>query len=164
MPRKGPVDYKCSFCGKNQDQVKRLIAGPGNTYICDECVFLCNEILEQEEVLPNPARIAQIPDVTIQIQMLGVLNETITNLSQNIKQVPSDSFGHLVRSAMPLINQIALHYQDLLGHVERMREIEAQLRQTGQPPARRGRMRSLGETPSFLEDEILVEAIDSNNQ
>src|SRR5574344_2467593 len=38
---------KCSFCGKTQDQVKRLIAGP-DVYICDECVELCNEILDEE--------------------------------------------------------------------------------------------------------------------
>ena len=38
---------KCSFCGKTQDQVKKLIAGP-EVYICDECVELCNEILDEE--------------------------------------------------------------------------------------------------------------------
>jgi len=38
---------KCSFCGKTQEQVKRLIAGPG-VYICDECIELCNEIIEEE--------------------------------------------------------------------------------------------------------------------
>jgi ATP-dependent Clp protease ATP-binding subunit ClpX len=38
---------KCSFCGKFQDQVKRLVAGPG-VYICDECIELCNEIIEEE--------------------------------------------------------------------------------------------------------------------
>ena len=38
---------KCSFCGKNQDQVKRLIAGPG-VYICDECIDLCSEIIADE--------------------------------------------------------------------------------------------------------------------
>ena len=38
---------KCSFCGKAQDQVKKLIAGPG-VYICDECIELCNEIIEEE--------------------------------------------------------------------------------------------------------------------
>ena len=37
---------KCSFCGKTQDQVKKLIAGP-EVYICDECVDLCNEILDE---------------------------------------------------------------------------------------------------------------------
>ena len=38
---------KCSFCGKTQDQVRRLIAGP-NVYICDECVELCDEIIQEE--------------------------------------------------------------------------------------------------------------------
>src|ERR1700681_4565224 len=38
---------KCSFCGKSQEQVRKLIAAPG-VYICDECVELCNEILEEE--------------------------------------------------------------------------------------------------------------------
>lgn len=38
---------KCSFCGKVQEQVKRLVAGPG-VYICDECIELCNEIIEDE--------------------------------------------------------------------------------------------------------------------
>ncbi len=42
---------KCSFCGKSQDQVRKLIAGPG-VYICDECIDLCNEILD-EELLEN---------------------------------------------------------------------------------------------------------------
>ena len=46
---------KCSFCGKSQDQVRKLIAGPG-VYICDECIDLCNEILD-EELLDNQAKI-----------------------------------------------------------------------------------------------------------
>ncbi|WP_322795260.1 ATP-dependent Clp protease ATP-binding subunit ClpX [Tepidiforma sp.] len=42
------VQYHCSFCGKSQDQVRRLIAGPGAVYICDECVDLCREIIDEE--------------------------------------------------------------------------------------------------------------------
>jgi ATP-dependent Clp protease ATP-binding subunit ClpX len=63
---------KCSFCGKNQDQVRKLIAGPG-VYICDECIELCNEIIEDElsrstddplrfRNLPKPQEINQILD------------------------------------------------------------------------------------------------------
>ncbi|MBV8823131.1 MAG: ATP-dependent Clp protease ATP-binding subunit ClpX [Chloroflexi bacterium] len=41
--------YRCSFCGKNQDQVQRLIAGPSGVYICDECIELCREIIDEEQ-------------------------------------------------------------------------------------------------------------------
>ncbi|ABV51543.1 Clp protease ATP-binding subunit, ClpX [Prochlorococcus marinus str. MIT 9215] len=60
---------KCSFCGKSQDQVRKLIAGPG-VYICDECIDLCNEILD-EELLDN---------------------QTNTNNSQQVKKkLPNDN-------------------------------------------------------------------------
>ena len=52
---------KCSFCGKSQDQVRKLIAGPG-VYICDECIDLCNEILD-EELLDNHAKSNPSPQV-----------------------------------------------------------------------------------------------------
>jgi ATP-dependent Clp protease ATP-binding subunit ClpX len=61
---------KCSFCGKSQKQVKKLIAGPG-VYICDECIDLCNEIIEEElaeagevklDELPKPAEIHDFLD------------------------------------------------------------------------------------------------------
>jgi len=61
---------KCSFCGKSQDQVKRLIAGP-NVYICDECIELCQEIIHEEfednfdmvaSDLPKPREIKEILD------------------------------------------------------------------------------------------------------
>ena len=51
------ADYYCSFCGKNQNQVKRLIAGGGTNrpYICDECVTLCKEIIDGEfDATPRP--------------------------------------------------------------------------------------------------------------
>ncbi|MBO6087743.1 AAA family ATPase, partial [bacterium] len=48
MPKHDDSILKCSFCGKSQDQVKKLIAGPEGVYICDECVELCNQILDEE--------------------------------------------------------------------------------------------------------------------
>lgn len=61
---------KCSFCGKTQEQVKKLVAGPG-VYICDECIELCNEIIEEElnenitgefKELPKPRDIKEVLD------------------------------------------------------------------------------------------------------
>jgi ATP-dependent Clp protease ATP-binding subunit ClpX len=73
MPKsgEGPEQLKCSFCGKNQRQVRKLIAGPG-VYICDECIDLCNEIVDEdvveehgtlvasEEPLPTPREIHEL--------------------------------------------------------------------------------------------------------
>jgi ATP-dependent protease Clp ATPase subunit len=47
MPKPGSKELNCSFCGKNQHQVVKLIAGPG-VYICDQCIDLCNQIIQQE--------------------------------------------------------------------------------------------------------------------
>src|SRR5690242_2578997 len=47
--RGGKPQYHCSCCGKSQDDVRRLIAGPNSVYICDECVDLCREIIDEEE-------------------------------------------------------------------------------------------------------------------
>ena len=44
---------RCSFCGKSQEQVRKLIAGPGGAYICDECVDICAEIIERDTERDN---------------------------------------------------------------------------------------------------------------
>ena len=51
---------KCSFCGKSQKQVKKLIAGPG-VYICDECIDLCNEIIEEELAETSDVSLGELP-------------------------------------------------------------------------------------------------------
>jgi ATP-dependent Clp protease ATP-binding subunit ClpX len=51
------ANYTCSFCGKNQDQVRRLIAGPGAVYICDQCVELCREIVQEDKSSPSRAKV-----------------------------------------------------------------------------------------------------------
>ncbi len=48
MAKNQPVGVKCSFCGKPQELVKKIIAGPGNVYICDECIALCQDIIDEE--------------------------------------------------------------------------------------------------------------------
>ena len=46
--KNGDYKIRCSFCGKTEDQVRKLIAGPDGSYICDECVEICSEIIEEE--------------------------------------------------------------------------------------------------------------------
>src|SRR5918992_4215218 len=88
---------KCSFCGKSQKQVKKLIAGPG-VYICDECVDLCNEIIDEDlaetselklEDLPKPKEIYEfLNDYVIgQEQAKKVLSVAVYN---HYKRIQSD--------------------------------------------------------------------------
>src|SRR6187399_2548264 len=96
MAKFGDSDLlKCSFCGKSQKQVKKLIAGPG-VYICDECIDLCNEIIEEElsetselklEELPKPQEIyAFLDDYVIgQEQAKKVLSVAVYNHYKRIQ-------------------------------------------------------------------------------
>ena len=61
----GPSKYRCSFCGKTQSQVKRLIAGVDRAFICDECVVLCDQMVAEEAAAPQP---------TVEGPLVGGLN------------------------------------------------------------------------------------------
>ena len=62
--RKGTkVPYRCSFCGKSQEQVRKLIAGQG-VYICDECINLCQEIIEEEMLEQPKAQARRLPEAS----------------------------------------------------------------------------------------------------
>ena len=78
MARDEYRSVRCSFCGKHQDQVERIIAGPG-AYICNECVHLCLNILNEEVVEEDRAPLELgVPDVIPTPQEIcGVLNEYI---------------------------------------------------------------------------------------
>ena len=91
---------KCSFCGKSQKQVKKLIAGPG-VYICDECIDLCNEIIEEElaqntevkfDELPKPREIYEyLNDYIIgQEQAKKILSVAVYN---HYKRVQAQAYG-----------------------------------------------------------------------
>src|SRR6202451_4164718 len=94
---------KCSFCGKSQKQVKKLIAGPG-VYICDECIDLCNEIIEEElseppelkwDSLPKPREIYEFLDAYVigQDKAKKALSVAVYNHYKRIQQTGGDRPG-----------------------------------------------------------------------
>src|SRR5450755_327435 len=104
----------CSFCGKSQRQVKKLIAGPG-VYICDECIDLCNEIIDEElsappafdlENLPKPREIYDVLDdyVVGQDPSKRTLSVAVDNLNKRVQMMMSgDSDIELQKSNILLL-------------------------------------------------------------
>ena len=99
----GPESLKCSFCGKSQRHVKKLIAGPG-VYICDECIELCNDIVEDElaeeaaaepllDELPVPAAINEALDnyVVGQDRAKKILSVAVYNHYKRVHLAPEET-------------------------------------------------------------------------
>jgi ATP-dependent Clp protease ATP-binding subunit ClpX len=84
---------KCSFCGKSQKQVKKLIAGPG-VYICDECIDLCNEIIEEELAEPSELRFDELPKP---VEIYDFLNDYIIGQDHAKKILSVAVYNHYKR-------------------------------------------------------------------
>ena len=84
---------KCSFCGKSQKQVKKLIAGPG-VYICDECIDLCNEIIEEELSQATEVRFDDLPKPR---EIYEYLNDYIIGQEQAKKILSVAVYNHYKR-------------------------------------------------------------------
>lgn len=104
---------KCSFCGKSQRQVKKLIAGPG-VYICDECIDLCNEIIEEElesevevklEELPKPKEIYKVLKEYVigQEEAKRILSVAVYNHYKRIQVGPQEEDIELQKSNILLL-------------------------------------------------------------
>ena len=84
---------KCSFCGKLQDQVKKLVAGPG-VYICDECIELCNEIIEEELNEDLGLEMAEIPKPR---EIKAILDEYVIGQEPAKKALAVAVYNHYKR-------------------------------------------------------------------
>jgi ATP-dependent Clp protease ATP-binding subunit ClpX len=86
----------CSFCGKSQRQVKKLIAGPG-VYICDECIDLCNEIIDEELTAPPNFDIQNLPKPR---EIYEVLNDYVVGQEQSKRTLSVAVYNHYKRVQM----------------------------------------------------------------
>jgi len=90
--------YKCSFCGKGQEQVKRLIAGPG-VYICDECIDLCSEIIDEE--LEDAHLEVEYNDIPKPRDIKAALDQYVIGQDRAKKAMAVSVYNHFKRIASP---------------------------------------------------------------
>src|SRR4051794_38968093 len=86
----------CSFCGKSQRQVKKLIAGPG-VYICDECIDLCNEIIDEELTAPPSFDLENLPKPK---EIKSVLDEYVIGQESSKRTLSVAVYNHYKRVQM----------------------------------------------------------------
>ncbi len=102
---------KCSFCGKSQRQVKKLIAGPG-VYICDECIDLCNEIIEEELESEVEVKLEELPKPK---DIYKILNEYVIGQEEAKKILSVAVYNHYKRIQVgPQEEDIELHKSNIL--------------------------------------------------
>ncbi|MFR5870163.1 MAG: ClpX C4-type zinc finger protein, partial [Acutalibacteraceae bacterium] len=87
----------CSFCGKPQEQVRRLVAGPG-VFICDECVELCREIIEEDYSEAPHVEMNELPRPQ---EMMQILNDYVIGQEQAKKNLAVAVYNHYKRISAP---------------------------------------------------------------
>ena len=88
-----PHPIRCSFCGRGQDEVARLVSGP-SVYICSECVKLCNDILEGELEREQPSQAGQLPKPT---EIKRILDDYVVGQSRAKKTLAVAVYNHYKR-------------------------------------------------------------------
>ncbi len=106
--------YRCSFCGKSQDQVQRLIAGPGGVYICDECIDLCREIIEEEQATISKPR-SQIGKLPAPKKIYEQLSQYVIGQERAKKTLAVAVYNHYKRIGVGMqIDEVELGKSNIL--------------------------------------------------
>jgi ATP-dependent Clp protease ATP-binding subunit ClpX len=101
---------KCSFCGKSQKQVKKLIAGPG-VYICDECIDLCNEIIEEELSETSELKLEELPKPR---EIYEFLNDYVIGQETAKKVLAVAVYNHYKRIQVGAAEDVELQKSNIL--------------------------------------------------
>ena len=97
---------RCSFCGKTDGQVRKLIAGPNGAYICDECVDICAEIIEEElleEEEPMPQQQEELEEINLlkPVELKAFLDEYVIGQEEAKKVLSVAVYNHYKRILPP---------------------------------------------------------------
>ena len=104
--------FRCSFCGKTQDQVRKLVAGPKGVYICDECIEVCNEIMEDEFEEYNEKSM----DINLMkpMEMKAFLDDYVIGQEQAKKVLSVAVYNHYKRILTDKTNDIELQKSNII--------------------------------------------------
>ena len=106
----GNEQLLCSFCGKTQRQVKKLIAGPG-VYICDECIDLCNEIIDEELTAPAHLDLESLPRPK---EIYAILNDYVVSQDEAKRTLAVAVYNHYKRVQMGTEDEVELQKSNIL--------------------------------------------------
>jgi ATP-dependent Clp protease ATP-binding subunit ClpX len=106
----GNEQLLCSFCGKSQRQVKKLIAGPG-VYICDECIDLCNEIIDEELAAPSHLDLESLPRPK---EIYSSLNDYVVSQEEAKRTLSVAVYNHYKRVQMGVEDDVELQKSNIL--------------------------------------------------
>lgn len=115
MAGKNMEKIRCSFCGKSQEQVRKLIAGPGGAYICDECVDICAEIIE-EEFEEEPVRASADFEINLQKpkKLKEFLDDYVIGQDEAKKVLSVAVYNHYKRIMSEQENDVELQKSNIL--------------------------------------------------
>jgi len=104
-------NLKCSFCGKPQEQVRKLVAGPG-VYICDECIDLCSEIVEEELGTEEEVEFKEVPKPK---EILAILDEYVIGQERAKKSLAVAVYNHYKRiNSNSVIDEVELSKSNIV--------------------------------------------------
>ncbi|WP_144511020.1 ATP-dependent protease ATP-binding subunit ClpX [Bacillus sp. FJAT-22090] len=104
-------NLKCSFCGKPQEQVRKLVAGPG-VYICDECIDLCSEIVEEELGIEEEVEFKEVPKPK---EILTILDEYVIGQERAKKSLAVAVYNHYKRiNSNSVIDEVELSKSNIV--------------------------------------------------
>ncbi len=112
MAKKDNPEYKCSFCGRGQDEVRKLIAGP-TVFICDECVGLCNEIIADELFIEEKGQ-AGLPKLPTPREINRFLDDYVIGQERAKKTLAVAVYNHYKRIYSPAEGDIELQKSNIL--------------------------------------------------
>ena len=112
-----PTNIRCSFCGKAQEMVKRIVAGPKNVFICDECINVCNSIIDNDDYYEEDAKYENIKstDIPKPSEIKSILDEYVIGQEEAKKTLAVAVYNHYKRiNCKEIIDEVEIQKSNIL--------------------------------------------------